>query len=283
MTLSAVFFFLTACQKEDTLITGNEAPEDPTVSNILRENFIQKSYLNLIGRQPSDSEKTTCMAILNKNNCSVTNRTEVLDLLFNSSAYLMQLYAIENSDMLDGISDIELEQVVIYYQDQLNDPVNFPDYIVIQDKLQKSELLASLKNNLINGSVDLINAHAVIANSPTYENIVGSGSEWTTAVFRRFLFRDPTEKEIENCDEMFDHMSAIIFLKEGSSKDDLIQIFFGSDEYFEGQVRTLYKRYLFREPEADVETGLAQQYKQSHDYRALQKKILLTNEFLGIK
>lgn len=277
------FIFIFGCKKEETLLSGNEAPEDPTVSNILRENYIHRVYLNLFGRQPDDAEKEDGLAILNKNNCSKSNRTELLLKIFADTAYHKQLYNIENTDMLGGLTQTDIKQDIIFYQQQLNDPDNLPDYYIILARLQKTTALYDLKDSMKYGFMDMVAAHRIISDSPSYESLTGSGSEWVTAIFLRFLFREPTEKELENCEEMLDDRSATLFLKEGNSKDDLVSIFFNSDEYFEGQVRTLYQRYLYREPEANIAIGLSSAYKISNDYQAIQKGILLTDEFLGIK
>lgn len=274
---------LVSCKKEDTLITGNEAPEDPTVSNTLKENFVQKSYLNLFGRQPSDSDMTAALTILNKNNCSVANRTEMLNMLFTNPEYRVQLYEIEINNMLNGLTETEIKQTVKYYQDELNDPDNAPDYFVLLDALNKTKALDSLKEQVVEGTAGTIKINQVISASPSYEDLTGGGSEWVSALFVYFLFRDPTENELLNCEEMLDNRSGTLFHTEGNNKDELLHIFFSSDEYFEGQVRALFHRYLYTEPGSDETVSLAHTYIITHDYYSLQKSILLKDGFLGIK
>jgi hypothetical protein len=275
--------WFSSCKKEDKVIPGNIAPEDPTISNLLKENFVQKAYLNLCGKQPSDSEMNASLLILNKNNCSVNNREEFLNHIFSGNEYRLQLYNLEINDLLNGMSDNEIDQAVIFFQNQLNDPANANDYYIINAELEKTKLLQSLKANILNGTVNMVSAHKIIADSPSYEDYTGSGSEWIKAIFLRFFFREPTGSEMSACTEMLGDRAETLFFKEGSSRDDLVNIIFSSREYYEGQVRTLYQRYLFRDPDANESVILADQYQKSSDYMALQKQIMLENEFLGIK
>ena len=82
--------------------------------------------------------------------------------------------------------------------------------------------------------------------------------------------------------QIVDGFAGVIFLQTGSVKDDFINIFFGCNNYFEGQVRDLYKKYLFREPNSVEMSDKATIYKNSLDYKALQKAILSTDEYAGI-
>ena len=271
-----------SCKQEDVLITGNEAPDDPTISNLLKENYVQKTYRNLYGRQPSDSEMTASLQILNAGNCSPDNRNSLLYILFEGEEYRKQLYDIEINDMLNGLTSNEIKQQVIFYQQQLNDPANSHDYYVILDELQKTKLLDALLDSMTAGYVGVLVAHRIIAASPAYDNLTGGGSEWVSSMFKHFLFREPTETEMQNCEEMLDHRTGTIFLNEGSSKDDIVRIFFNSREYFEGQVRTLYLRYLYREPGPEESVSLTAAYQTGLDYVSLQSTILLNAEYLGI-
>jgi len=281
--LLAVVVMFVSCSKEESLITGNEAPEDPTVSTLVKENYVRKSHLNLLGRQPVDSELLAAYSILDKDNCSGQSRNLFIGQLLGSAEYRAQLYNIENADLLNGVSDSELEQEVTYFQNQLNDPSNADDYVIIREKLRKSILLQSLKEDMISGAVNLRTAHMIITDTPLYEGISGGDQEWVKAIFSHFLYREPTENELENCTEMMSNQPQTLFFTEGSSRDDLISIFFSSQEYNEGQVRKLYRNYLFREPGADEMAFLSGLYSQENNYPALQKGIMTNDEFMGLK
>jgi hypothetical protein len=102
------------------------------------------------------------------------------------------------------------------------------------------------------------------------------------ATYENFLFRYPTEYELEQAKTMVDGFNSILFLENGNSKDDFLDIFFDSDDYYESRARDLYNKYLFREPDSEEMVEGAILYKQSDDYKLLQKSILTMDEYVGI-
>ena len=56
-----------------------------------------------------------------------------------------------------------------------------------------------------------------------------------------------------------------------------------SNNYYEGQVRELIKRYLYRNATTDELSTFTQQYLTSNNYQQLQLTILISNEYVGIK
>jgi hypothetical protein len=81
---------------------------------------------------------------------------------------------------------------------------------------------------------------------------------------------------------MVDGFVAILFFQTGNSKEQCVDIFLNSDDYYEGQVRDLYLRYLFREPTSEEQGYYANSYFDSDDFDQLQKDILSLDEFAGL-
>ena len=105
---------------------------------------------------------------------------------------------------------------------------------------------------------------------------------FVVSMFQHFLYRYPTDDELTQSKQIVDGFEGVVFLQTGHIKDDFLNIFFGCNNYFEGQVRDLYMRYLFREPTSVEMSDKAASYKKSLNYKALQKEILSTNEYAGI-
>jgi hypothetical protein len=103
------------------------------------------------------------------------------------------------------------------------------------------------------------------------------------SMFQHFMFRYPTLQELEDGKKMVDGFYAYLFYQEGNTKDDFIRIFFDSDAFYEGRVRDLYKRYVFREPLIQELKNGTDLYKTTNNYKAVQKLILTSDEFVGIK
>ena len=105
---------------------------------------------------------------------------------------------------------------------------------------------------------------------------------FVVSMFQNFLYRYPTAEELVQSKLIVDGFEGVVFLETGVVKDDFINIFFGCNNYFEGQVRDLYLKYLFREPTSVEMSDKASIYKNSLDYKALQKAILSMDEYAGI-
>jgi len=66
------------------------------------------------------------------------------------------------------------------------------------------------------------------------------------------------------------------------STTEFISIFFSSDEYYTGQTNILFNRYLFRYPSSEESVNYSLDYINTDDYKSLQRRILSTNEFIGL-
>ena len=105
---------------------------------------------------------------------------------------------------------------------------------------------------------------------------------FVVSLFQHFLDRYPTQNEVNAGVNMVNGLSSVFFLTAGQSKRDFENIFFGSTDFYEGEVRGLYQQYLFRTPTSVEMTDGTLLYMQNDDYIELQKSILSKNEFIGI-
>ena len=85
--------------------------------------------------------------------------------------------------------------------------------------------------------------------------------------------------ELDQASDMVHGFSAILFLQVGSHKEDFLEIFFSSPEYFEGQIRYYYQRFLFREPSTYESQRDASTYAANEDFKAFLMSILSSDEY----
>ena len=164
----------------------------------------------------------------------------------------------------------------------LTQPQYAPQYAQIQIEKTKLELLKASVADLNSGAINAIGLHKRCANNNFYAQINMGTENFVNSMFQNFLYRYPTNEELIHGKQIVDGFEGIFFLKSGHVKDDCLTIFFGCDNYFEGQVRDLYKKYLFREPTSVEMSEKAMSYKNSLDYKVLQKAILSLDEYAGI-
>lgn len=280
---SFLLLFVVACKKDEQIVVlGNEAPPDYTIPNSTKESYINKVYISLLGREPDSAEFATSFTILNQNNLSVANRKQFLDSVLAAPVYNDRLYQIARTDLLNDLDTNDITFYIYVFQVFLADTANKPFWPQITYEMNRLDTLKRVSADLSSGSIDIIEVHRRCVNNFFYDQINMGTENFVVSMFQNFLFRYPTTAELSESKTMVDGQNAVLFFKIGRSKNEFINIFLSSNNYFEGQVRTLFVRYLFREPSSAELSSYMVKYKNSKDYKDLQKDILSLNEYVGI-
>lgn len=281
--ISALFLLFFSCKKtEEVLVNGNTAPPDYTISNITKENYVNKAYISVLGRKPTSSELSSGIAILNKNNLSIANREELVDTILAKPGYYERLYITNVNKLLNNLDTAQITQYIYVFDLLLQNSTYQAQWPAIQIEKQKLITLKGSINDLKNGTINAIGLHKRMVNNFFYDQINMGTENFVVSNFQHFCFRYPTQVELDQSKLIVDGFEGILFLQSGKTKDDFINIFFSSENYYEGQVRDLYLRYLFREPSASESSTHAYTYKNTQNYKALQKGILVLDEYVGL-
>jgi len=267
------FLLLLGCKKIEE-VPGNSAPVDPTVSNTLKENYVNKIYISVLERKPDSLEFRKAIQLLNQHNASAADRKQFLDSLFKDQGYNKVTYQIVKNNLLNNLDTASITKQINTFKTQLN-PSN---------QLQIDRLLAlqQVPADLSSGVITMTEVCKRCVNNYFYDQINMGTNNFATSIFQNLLLRFPSSSELSNASNMINGSYALLFFQWGESKDDFLNIFFSSTDYFEGQVTDLYIRYLYRKPNSEEMASLGAAYKSNLDYMALQKTILSSNEYLGI-
>ena len=288
--MKKVFFFLsvivlafTSCKKDKNVLIGdNTAPPDGTIPNVVKENYVNKSYISLLGRKPSATELSVGETILNQHNLSTADRNQMLDSILAKPGYNQRLYDVSVATLLNNMDTADITNEISLFAYLLTQPQYAPYYAQIQIEKTRLELLKASVTDLTAGTINIIGLHKRCSNNYFYDQINMGTENFVVSMFQNFLFRYPTDDELNHGKNMVDGFEDVIFLQTGYNRDDFITIFFGCNNYFEGQVRDLYLRYLFREPTSVEMSDGAASYKSSLNYKQLQKDILSKDEYVGL-
>jgi hypothetical protein len=279
----ATLIFCSSCTKDDIVyIDGNTAPPDGTIENITKENYVNKLYISILGRQATSAEFTDGLAILNKNNLNTANRTELVDLILSDEAYFHNEYRVIRGEVLDGLDTIEVPNYINIFEQSLLTTNDQSQIAIINEALIKLRLMEEIIPDLISGTIHLNEVQNRCVYNYFYDKINMGTENFVVSMYQNFFFRYPTTSELSTSSDMVNGTQTILFFKIGKSKEDFIDYFLESDEYYEGQIRLAYLRFVFREPsdiEATSEAGL---YMIDLDYKAVQKRILISDEYVGL-
>jgi len=282
----ALFLFaiviIASCTKvEDVLVDGNIIPPDNTIENTTIENYINKLYISTIGREPTSSEFDANFETLREDNLDQESREEVIDGILAKEEYYNNLFKLESANILNGVDTAMINERYYLYKYFLMNATGF-DSIYIGYEFER---LSVLKQALLDLNAEIITnteLYKRMVNNNFYDDINMGTENFIVSCFQNFMGRYPTEAEVENSSVMVDGGNSTLFFQAGNGKDDFIDIFFSSDEYFTGQTSILFKRYLFRNPSSEESVNYSLDYINSNDYKELQKRILSTNEFIGL-
>lgn len=276
---------ISSCKKDAELVVipNNQAPPDYTVASIVKENYVNKVYISVLGRKPDATELSSGLSYINQHNLSAADRNLFLDEVFEKPAYNQRLYEINSIKLLSSFDTANITETIAIFQFLLTDSSYAAVFPQINFEIGRMQLLKTIPADLNNGTLNIIGMHKRLINNYFYDQINMGSENFVVSSFQHFMDRYPTSSELKQGVRMTDGLSAVLFLLQGNTKDQYIDILLNTDNYFESQVRELYLRYLFRQPTSVEMTTHASAYKSDLDYKKLQKTILSLDEYAGIK
>lgn len=275
---------ITSCKKsEEVVIPDNTPPPDNTLPTGLKANFINKSYIGLLGREPSDAEYSDALNTLNSGNFDETSRESVIEEILNNDEFLIRQFEIANNEMLNGLDSFQVNDIINTYSFLLTQPQYEPFYEQLTYEINRLLTYKSIPDNLVNGSLTIPEMQGICADNYFFDQINMGSLNFVNATFQHFLSRNPTEFEQSEGVKIVDGFNGVLFLQVASSKEEYLDIFLNSTDYAEGQIRQLYTRFLFRSPNSEESVYYTQLLKSDGDFKKVIKSILKSEEYAGIQ
>lgn len=279
-----LLLFIASCTKnDDEIIKGNVPPPDYTIDSATMDIYINKVYVNLIGREPIGTEKAEASATLKQHNFSKEDREQFLDNFFIKPEYNRNLYNIVRIEYLNNLDSAEIEDNIALYEYLQGQPEYAAFYQAIEEELVRMRAMRNIVPELNSGTLDFKGLLKKCTYNFFYDQINMGAENFVVSTFQNYLFRYPTDSELANGVGMINGANGVLFLQTGNSKQEYVDIFFNSDDYYEGQVRYMFVKYLFREPGSAEVSYYANLYKTTGNYKALQKQFFATDEYAGLK
>ena len=287
-------FSFFACEKETIIIPNNNAPNYDEIPTILLENYVNRLYIDLIGREPLDEEMNLDVQFLRDNNVTMESRdTLISKLQFDTTyvegdisyknAYFHRLYEMVKVRMIEGASNAYIENemgifLFFYEVDSLAGNLigahnNLINYYRLKDIIESESLF-------YNNFIDIKEMHRRMLNNAIYDQINMNTFNFVNAAFDNLLFRYPTQNEF-NCSYSMieDEIPQIVLGFSGSNKDDLINIICNSREFYEGIIHWSYLTLLARVPSTIETDYLMNDFYITCDFHKLQRYIMKTDEY----
>ena len=295
--ISYVFFLtlgLFSCKKDADIISNNNAPYYAEIPTILLENYVNRIYIDLIGREPLDNEMLNDVQYLRDADITLGSRDSLLyklqfDTIFvegdssYKSAYFHRMYDMVKVRLLEGASNAYIGQDLgnhynSYVIDSINGNMLDANKKLLQYHNLNNVLLAELQ--YYNGIIEINEMHRRMIYNSVYDKINMNTFNYINATFDNLLFRYPTQYEFNEVYLMInDNTAQIVLGSSGNNKENFSYIICTSREFYEGVIIWAYGTLLAREPSTQEIDILMQSFYQYHDFQWVQRQIMQTDEY----
>jgi hypothetical protein len=294
-----------SCKKEpETVVfSNNNIPQYSEVPTILVENYVNRMFIDLIGREPTDQEMASEVAALESAGLSSESRLLLAEKLMNSQfyiegdssyahAYHQKFYDDNKARFLDGISESEVwEEYYLYYFISVQDSMlgNMLAYEVNRSQANKVRDVLNSRYQLRTGQIDVSEVCRRMCYNSIYDNINMNTFNYINATFDDLFFRFPTDAELDEAFEPVEQvpsaedpdLAGYLFGEVFTNKEEYIGVLTSCDEFSEGLIRWAYLSLLAREPSTPEVFVMLNKLGPDYNLKEVQKAILATDEFAG--
>ena len=283
-----------SCKKDTLVIDGNNPPVYSAIPTVLIENYINRIYIDLIGREPLDSEMLIDVQYLRNNDVSIESRDSLIyklqfDTLYIEGdesyklAYFHRIYDMVKVRLIEGASNGDISFYMSnHYADYEVDSVA-GNLIEAQKHLLKYYRLSAIIDSELdyyNNIIDIKEMHKRMIYNSIYDQINMNTFNFVNAAFDNLLFRYPTQNEFNNSYFMIeDNQPFTIFGYSGSNKLDFTNLICDSREFYEGIIQWTYLTMLARIPTSIERDFLMNDFYITTDFQKLQRFIMTTDEY----
>ena len=289
---------LSACKKDEQFIPGNTPPPYDEIPTLLLENYINRVYIDLLGREPLDVEMTAEVNTLREGDVSPEARRALLVKLQSDSsfvegdgsykqAYYQRLYDLFKVRMVEGASDALFNQYRAQYRskatkDSLSN--DMPSYEASIEIVEDIDAVLAIKQEYYNGAIGIEEVYSRLLDNYVYDQINMNTFNFINASFDNMYFRFPTKAEFDKAWSMIVWGGEQTLLGEtGSSRDDYLHIVTHSREFYQGIIIWMYKTLMAREPTAEEIVEHMDELYNTGNLQLLQQEIMITDEYANFE
>jgi PAS domain-containing protein len=285
-----------SCNKknDDVLIKNNSVPNPYLVPEIKVLNYINRLYIDLLGRTPTQVEKDRELLFLREHNLSIPSRIDLIERLqFDSTyvegdssysiAYYNRQYELCKSRLLEGVDDGEMSgQIGILQFGVTVARLEGDSARVYRNLLEISRYQRVLQSRLAYryGQITIREMYSAMLNNGIYDIINMNSFNFVNASFDDLFDRFPTAQEFENAYAVIDRNEGrFIFGQFVDHKFDYCRALTESVSFAEGLVRWTCFNLMGRQPTPNELYRLTKNFTENHLHTLIQRHYLQSNEY----
>lgn len=285
-----------SCKKEQEVFENNTIPPYSEIPTVIVQNYVNRLFIDLLGREPVDIEMAAEVAALESADLSESSRLTLINRLMNETifvegdssynrAYYINLYEYTKARLLEGASDAEIEsQRGILLFAALNDSLN-GDFTSYQRNIREAKKLSDIidsRYDYQSGQIDIRELYDRMIDNSVYDLINMNAFNYINATYDDLFYRYPTEAEFNQAFQIIEYnLPAVIFGEVAQNEGQYLDILLNDDEFNEGMIRWSYISLLAREPSTQETFTLIEDFRNTSNLQNIQRYILKSDEYAG--
>jgi hypothetical protein len=296
LVLSMFVISLLSCKKEDIVYENNTIPPYNEIPTVIVQNYVNRAFIDLIGREPLDTEMSAEVTALEAANLSIEARTTLVNkLIFNSDplpgdssytfAYHIKLYDDLKARFLEGASEDVLSfQYGIFRGQAIADSINgnLSGYELNMAEANRIEALQNARSELMNGEILIDEMVRRMLVNAIYDEINMNSFNFVNATFNDLFFRFPTSAELDAAYQIIEfNQPASLFGSLAQTKPEYVDLLVGSAEFDEGMIIWAYESLVARTPTSNEVFELVVPFSNNYNFIEVQRTLLISDEYAG--
>ncbi|MEM1217285.1 MAG: hypothetical protein AAGH79_00160 [Bacteroidota bacterium] len=274
----SILAFSSCTEEELITVTDNQPPTVNNVPAIKIENYVNRIFIDLLGREPLDLELAEEAAALRDADLSIEARRALVTKLQTSNTFIegdssyrkahyQHLYNLGKVRCLEGASDQDIRE-----EQQNADGI---------DSIRLERVLTAGRD-LQAKSITIEQFFGRMIFNKVYDVINMNSFNFVNATFDNLLWRFPTQSEFQAGFNMVEfNQEGSLLGRSGSDKEMYVDIIISSPEMYEGLIIWAYQSLLARRPTTEETVQLLDTFYQNNDFEAIQQAIMVTDEYAG--
>lgn len=291
----ASLLFLFGCNKsEDLIIDGNEAPDYRSIPTIKVENYVNRMFIDLLGREPTNEERTSFTEYLKKRELSLASRDTLIRKLIYDTSYhagdssynhacFQRLYDLSKARFLEGADDGEISQQIGILEFSITVARLNGDSVAVFSAKAEQDKYRNILNSrwkYRKGLITYSEMCALMLNNGIYDQINMNSFNYVNASFDDLFARQPIKDEFNAAYDIIDkNIPRQIFGRWAANKNEYCEVLTNCSEFYESQIRWTYYVLLQRNPTTQEIINLFGNYSRTGNLQEVRIQILKSDEY----
>ena len=159
------------------------------------QSYVNKTYIDLLGRELLDVELTSAPSDLKSNHLDYASREQLLTNLMESEEYYQRFYEIHQISYLLGVTNEELDFTILIYESERDQAIQNGNNALAQLYNIELDLMYALRNarvNYQNGEITINEFMSRITRNQFYEEVNMGAENYVLSCFFFLKEHQPT-------------------------------------------------------------------------------------------